>query len=214
VTLLSPRQQQILDFVREYHADHSYMPSVREIQTACEISSTSVVDYNLRILEREGIVLRSPDISRGLELVGAEAPREVEVIRIPVIGSIAAGSPIPVPEAEIMLSEDTERVSLPPELTPRHAEELYALRVNGYSMIDALIDDGDVVVLRPVTDARDGDLVAAWLMLEEEATLKRIYPEGDRVRLQPANVQMEPIYAAAANVQVHGRVVAVIRNLE
>ncbi len=211
---LRPRQQQILDFIRAYRAEHSYMPSVREIQAACGISSTSVVDYNVRILEREGYLHRSPDISRGLELVGGKPDNVVEMRPIPVIGVIAAGSPMPVPEVGQWPAEDAETVSLPPELTPRQSEGLYALRVKGYSMIDALIDDGDVVVLRPTADPRDGELVAAWLKLEEEATLKRFYREGDRIRLQPANVQMEPIIVPAENVEVHGKVVAVIRRLE
>ena len=211
---LRPRPQQILAFIRAYRADHSYMPSVREIQAACAISSTSVVDYNVRILEREGYLHRSPDISRGIELVGGSPERDVELISVPIIGAIAAGSPMPVPEAARWAAEDTETISLPPELTPRQAEGLYALRVKGYSMIDALIDDGDVVVLRPTADPRDGDMVAAWLKLEEEATLKRFYREGDRIRLQPANVQMEPIIVPADNVEVHGKVVAVIRRME
>ena len=146
--------------------------------------------------------------------MGGEPDNTVELISVPVIGAIAAGSPMPVPEAAQWPAEDAETVSLPPELTPRQAEGLYALRVKGYSMIDALIDDGDIVVLRPTADPRDGDMVAAWLKLEEEATLKRIYREGDRIRLQPANVQMEPIVVPAENVEVHGKVVAVIRRLE
>lgn len=208
---LSDRQQRILDFLRAYHEEHRFMPSVREIQAACGISSTSVVDYNLRLLERDGFVRRSPDISRAIELIGAEdATPEVEVVAIPVVGSIAAGSPIPTPGAEAWRSPD-ETVSLPPELTPHQAERCYALRVRGVSMIDALIDDGDVVVLRPVGEVRNGDMVAAWLRSEESATLKRFYREGPRVRLQPANSQMEPIIVPAEDVEVHGKVVAVLR---
>jgi repressor LexA len=222
VQKLSTKQQQILDFVREYHADRSYMPSVREIQSACEISSTSVVDYNLRLLEKQGYVRRSPDISRGLELVGiaaeprsraAEHHSEIEFIEVPVIGTIAAGLPIPVPEAEGWSAEDSEKLTLPPELTPRHAENLFALRVKGYSMIDALITDGDIVILRPAQEASNGDMVAAWLPLEETATLKRFYLEGDQVRLQPENAQMEPIMVPADQVQVHGRVIGVVRRI-
>jgi repressor LexA len=211
---LNVRQQQILDFIREYHLDRSYMPSVRDIQTGCEISSTSVVDYNLRSLERDGYVRRSPDISRGLELVGKEeqAP-SVELIQVPVVGSIAAGEPIPVPESEGWRSEGSETITLPPEIAPRHTENLFALRVKGYSMIDALITDGDIVVLTPTSQARTGEMVAAWLPLEETATLKRFYLEGDTVRLQPENVQMDPIFVPAENVQIHGKVVGVIRRL-
>ena len=211
---LSPRQQQILDFVHDYHADRSYMPSVRDIQAACDISSTSVVDYNLRILEREGMLRRSPDISRGIELVGAEPEHTFELVEIPVIGAIAAGAPIPVPEADSWRSEGFETIALPPDLTPRNADELYALRVKGYSMIDALITDGDIVILRPASEARNGEMVAAWLPLEEEATLKRFYLEGNTVRLQPENTQMEPIIVPADRVQVHGKVVGVVRRME
>ena len=214
MAILSPRQQQILEFVREYHEDRSYMPSVRDIQAACDISSTSVVDYNLRILEREGLIRRSPDISRGIELVGAEADRTIELFAVPVIGTIAAGSPIPVPESEGWRAEDAETVSLPADLAPRDAGQCYALRVKGNSMIDALITDGDLVIMRPVSEAKNGDMVAAWLTLEEEATLKRFFIEGDSVRLQPENSQMDPIFVPAANVQVHGKVVGVIRRME
>ena len=215
MTKLSARQHGILDFIREYHEEHRFMPSVREIQSACDISSTSVVDYNLRILQREGHIRRSPDISRGLELMeGVTAAQGPEVVSIPVIGNIAAGAPLPALTADTWQDENVETIGLPPELTPRQASGLYALRVKGYSMIDALIDDGDVVMLRPTADVHDGDLVAAWLTAEEETTLKRFYREGDRVRLQPANVQMEPIYVPADGVEVHGKVVAVVRRLE
>lgn len=214
MTLLNPRQQEILEFVREYHLDRSYMPSVREIQAACDISSTSVVDYNLRILEREGFVRRSPDISRGLELVGTEEKQpQIEIFQIPVLGSIAAGEPIPVPESEGWRSEGSETITLPPELATRNPDDLFALRVKGYSMIDALITDGDIVVLTPTSQARNGDMIAAWLPLEETATLKRFFLEGDQVRLQPENKQMDPIIVPASNVQVHGRVVGVIRRM-
>lgn len=214
---LNDRQQQMLDFIREYHLDRSYMPSVREIQMACGLSSTSVVDYNLRILEREGYVRRSPDISRGLELVGPAAlddRRDAETVEVPVLGTIAAGLPIPVPESQGWRSEGSETVTLPLDMfSHRAAEALFALRVQGLSMIDALITDGDIVVLTPTSQARNGDMVAAWLPLEEEATLKRFYLEGENVRLQPENATMAPIIVPADKVQVHGRVVGVIRRM-
>ena len=215
MTKLSPRQAEILAFIREYHAEHQYMPSVREIQAACDISSTSVVDYNLRILQREGQVRRAPDISRGLEITdGSPTRRAPELVAIPVIGNIAAGAPLPVATPDVWHNENTETIGLPPELTPLDVEELYALRVKGTSMIDALVDDGDVVVLRAVRDAHDGEMVAAWIKSTEETTLKRFYREGDQVRLQPANSQMAPIMVSADDVEVQGRVVAVFRRLE
>ncbi len=213
MSVISTRQQQILDFLREYHTDRSYMPSIREIQLACGISSTSVVDYNLRLLERDGYIRRDPDISRAIELVGESAPDLVEVARIPVLGAIAAGEPIPVPEVGAYADDDRDALALPPELTPRDPDNLYALRVKGYSMIDAFVTDGDIVVLRHTRDARNGDMVAAWLPMQEEATLKHFYLEGENVRLMPANPAMEPIIVPADSVQVHGKVIAVMRKV-
>ncbi len=215
---VSKRQQEILDFIREYHADRSYMPSIREIQLGCGISSTSVVDYNLRLMERDGMIRRSPDISRAIELMGGAAPRPErdapETLRVPLLGAIAAGEPIPVPEANAYAADgDREGVTLPPELTPRDSRDLYALRVKGDSMIDAFVTDGDIVVLRHTRDARNGEMVAAWLPLDDAATLKHFYLEGDNVRLMPANPAMEPIIVPAENVQVHGKVVAVMRRV-
>jgi repressor LexA len=209
---ISARQQQILNFIRDYQREHSFAPSVRDIQGGCSISSTSVVDYNLRILQREGYVRRTADVSRGLELIG-DAPSAIAEagIAVPVLGYIAAGSPLPIPTDEV---EPSEVIVLPPELSPHRAAHLYALRVRGLSMIDALIDDGDLVVLSWPSEIRDGDMVAAWLKVEQEATLKRIYRHGDQVRLQPANSLMEPILVPADNVEVQGKVVAVLRNLQ
>ena len=210
---ISTRQQQLLDFIREYRDDHSYMPSIREMQAACNISSTSVVDYNLRLLERDGYIRRSPDISRAIEVVGQESIGLVEVHNVPLLGAIAAGEPIPVPQAYAYSGDDRETISLPPDLAPRNTDGLFALRVKGDSMIDAFVTDGDIVVLRSARDARNGEMVAAWLPLEEEATLKHFYLEGENVRLMPANKAMAPIILPADRVQVHGKVVAVMRRM-
>ena len=129
------------------------------------------------------------------------------------MGLIAAGAPIPawsVEESEASREFDTVEIS--PELLRQHGK-LFALRVNGTSMIDALIDDGDVVIIKPSSVANNGEMVVAWLKEEEETTLKKFYAEGSQVRLQPANSTMEPIYSPAENVEVHGKVVSVIRNL-
>ncbi len=201
----------ILDFLREYHADRSYMPSIREIQAGCGISSTSVVDYNLRILERDGYIRRSPDISRAIELVSESGPGLIEATFVPVLGAIAAGEPFHSFEAGDYHDADRETIALPSELTPRNTDGLYALRVKGYSMIDAFITDGDIVVLGPASDVRNGDMVAA--SRDGEATLKHFHLEGDHVRLMPANTTMEPIIVPADQVQVHGRVVAVMRRV-
>ncbi len=209
---LSARQERILEFIRSFMRDRQFGPSVREIQQACSISSTSVVDYNLHILQREGHIRRSPEISRGIELVGAEfsrIPSTPSTISVRVLGSIAAGEPL-LTFQDAIDAETVETLDLPASMAS-DPSRVYALRVKGLSMIDALIDDGDVVVLERVADVRDGDMVAAWLVGEGETTLNRNYREGDRVRLQPANSQMDPIYVDASDVEVHGRVVGVIR---
>ncbi len=207
---LSAKQRSIFDYIREFIDDHDYPPSIRQIQDACDISSTSVVDYNLRGLEKLGYIRRDREVSRAIEVVhgGGRRPR---VIPVPIIGTIAAGQPIPVPSADTWEGYDrSETIDVSPEML-RSRDNVYALRVKGQSMIDALVNDGDIVILENASDARDGEMVAAWLKNEQEATLKRFYREGDKVRLQPANQSMEPIYTDARNVEVQGRVVAAIR---
>ena len=211
---LSDKQRRILDFIHDFLQDHGYPPSVREIQGGCAISSTSVVDYNLQILQREGFLRRSPEISRSIELLGPQGSRVpvgAELVPIPVLGYIAAGEPLPV-FTESFAAEPMETLDVPPSWLSSSGQ-VYALRVKGLSMVDALIDDGDVVLLEPVNQVQEGDMVAAWLTEEKAATLKRFYREGNRIRLQPANSQMEPIYVAPEAMEVQGRVVGVIRSL-
>jgi len=209
---LSAKQRRILEFIREFIDEHDYPPSIRQIQEACDISSTSVVDYNLRILERNGYIRRDREVSRAIELLepGGRRPR---VVANPIIGTIAAGQPIPVPTADTWQTFDPdETLEVPPDMVS-NAENVYALRVKGNSMIDALVNDGDIVLMEAASTARDGDMVAAWLKREQEATLKHFYREGSRVRLQPANQAMQPIYTEADNVEVQGRVIGAIRAL-
>jgi len=209
---LSAKQRRILEFIGEFINEHDYPPSIRQIQEACDISSTSVVDYNLRILERNGYMRRDREVSRAIELLepGGRRPR---VVPVPIIGTIAAGQPIPVPSADTWQTFDPdETLEVPPDMVSG-GENVYALRVKGNSMIDALVNDGDIVIMEPAPAARDGDMVAAWLKREQEATLKHLYREGSRVRLQPANQAMQPIYTEADNVEVQGRVIGAIRAL-
>jgi len=209
---LSAKQRRILEFIGEFIGEHDYPPSIRQIQEACDISSTSVVDYNLRILERQGYIRRDREVSRAIELLepGGRRPR---VVPVPIIGTIAAGQPIPVPTADTWQSFDPdETLEVPPDMVSG-GQNVYALRVKGNSMIDALVNDGDIVIMEPAPAARDGDMVAAWLKREQEATLKHLYREGSRVRLQPANEAMQPIYTEADNVEVQGRVIGAIRAL-
>ncbi|MFQ6019881.1 MAG: transcriptional repressor LexA [Dehalococcoidia bacterium] len=207
---LSAKQQCILDFIREFVAEHDYPPSIRQIQESCQISSTSVVDYNLRILEKLDYIRRDREVSRAIELLERSGLRRSRVVPVPIIGTIAAGQPIPVPNSDTWNSPTDEVIELSPDIVGRR-ENLYALRVKGNSMIDALVNDGDIVVLEAATTAENGDMVAAWLKREEEATLKKLYREGKRVRLQPANETMAPIYTDGGNVDVQGRVITVIR---
>ena len=213
---LSVRQEKILNLIQEFLEEQGYPPTVRDIQYACDISSTSVVDYNLKILQKEGYIRRSPEISRGIEVLGAK--RQKDAFSVPVMGYIAAGEPIPVPTSEGWAPDNAvDQVDVVNGMLGgvrvRGTSNLYALRVRGTSMIDALVDDGDVVVIQPAEGVRDGDMVVAWLKNEKEATLKRIYNDGTMVRLQPANSQMEPIFVSANNIEVQGKVVAVLRNL-
>lgn len=205
---LSPRQRQVLEFVRQFVAERGYPPTVRDVVRGCSLSSTSVADYNLRQLSNQGYFKRYPEISRGIELPGAARGGVV----VPLVGYIAAGTPVPIPGSEAWHSPPLEMVAIPHELVGRH-QDVYALRVKGQSMIDALIDDGDIVLMRPTPIAENGEMVAAWLRQEKEVTLKRFYREGDQVRLQPAHSGMAPLITPAENIEILGKVIAVLRRL-
>ena len=222
------RKQKIVDYIGQMVDERGYPPSVREIADAVGLASTSAVHHHLLSLEREGLLERGLNSSRALRLTGrAGAPRrpqlqsvperraplprrvtpfrmplESDALRLPIVGEIAAGQPI---EA---YDDRSEAVDVPRSMTAR--EDAYVLRVRGKSMIDALIDDGDYVIVQPQATARDGDIVVA-LLEDNGVTLKRFYRERDRIRLQPANDSMEPIYAT--ELQVQGKVVGVIRKL-
>jgi repressor LexA len=179
-----------------------------------------VVDYNLRALEDAGHIRRDRNKSRAIELVDAAGRGKGRntSFMIPVAPTpIAAGSPIPVLD-DILAGATTEDVvEVTGDLLGRHAshiDRLYALRVKGQSMIDALINDGDLVILESRETAENGQTVAAWLKTEQEATLKRFYLEDGRVRLQPANATMQPIYTDPDNIEIKGRVVGVIRRMD
>jgi repressor LexA len=210
-TDLSQRQQRILATIREFTVENGYPPTIRQLGEAVGISSTSVVSYNLAILQRKGHLSRDREVSRGLRL---SEEQEADTVRIPVLGAIAAGEPIPVPEGDFAQVEQ-ERVALTRDMVGGQPEQVYALQVRGYSMIDALINDGDLVIMRHQNEAENGDMVAAWLKDEKATTLKRFYWEKDRarVRLQPANPTMEPIYVHPSNLEIQGKVIGVIRHV-
>lgn len=199
-------RQKIMDYIREFYDERGYAPTVRDIQKGCELSSTAVVQHHLKVLEGEHHIERDSKVFRSIQL-----PDRKSTIRVPILGKIAAGMPIPVLKSDSWHEEAIDTLELSSEIT--RGKEVFALRVSGLSMMDALIDDGDIVLMEAVKDAADGDMVAAWLKAEEEVTLKRFFREKDKIRLQPANSQMEPIYADPANLEIQGRVVAVIRTI-
>ena len=209
---LSPKQEKIYDFIKDFVEERDYPPSIRDIQNACGISSTSVVDYNLKALERQGLIRRDREISRAIELLDNGIRRRRSPTRaVPVLGAIAAGTPIPLPEADTfsdVAAADT--IELTDELTGGY-DDVFAVRVKGTSMIDALIGDGDIVLLRATNEVRDGEMAAVRIKSQNETTLKHFFREGTRVRLQPANSTMDPIFVDAGDVEVQGTVVATIR---
>jgi repressor LexA len=210
--VLTARQQEIWNFLVEYVDLHGYPPTVREIGERVGLASPSTVHAHLANLERAGLLRRDPTKPRALELIGREK-REAEpaeavgdaadIARLPLLGEIAAGGPL--------LAEQNIEDYLP---MPASAKGDFLLRVKGESMIDAGILDGDLVIVQRTQDARNGEIVVALVGDDEwadEATVKTFYRETDRIRLQPENSTMEPIYGNY--VQILGRVVGVFREL-
>jgi repressor LexA len=206
---LSPKQERIINFVTDFLHDKGYPPTIRDIAAGCGISSTSVVAYNLDKLEQAGYIRRHSDISRGIKFLTPHQNGR-RPVHIPIVGVIAAGEPIPVPDTGTSMHNEGLEVS---EDLVRGKQDIYALRVKGNSMLDALIGDGDIVLMDYGNSAENGDMVAVWLKEEQEVTLKRFFSEPNRIRLEPANSQMKPIYTTPDNVEIQGRVVAVIRRI-
>ena len=211
--MLTDRQQEIWGFLVQYVDRHGYPPTVREIGEAVGLASPSTVHAHLANLERAGLLKRDPTKPRALELVGHRRPAPAEheqpvrgIHTLPLVGQVAAGGPL--------LAEDNiEDYVAIPEPIARGGEE-FLLRVKGDSMVNAGILDGDLLVVRRQQDARDGEIVVALAGDDEsadEATVKTFYREGGRIRLQPENDALEPIYAD--HVRVLGRVVGVLRTL-
>ena len=213
---LGERHQRILDFIASYQREHKHPPSIREIGEHCAISSTSVVNYYLDQLEKSGHIERDRKISRGMRLTG-NTPLG-DMLRVPVLGVIQAGEPIPVPtNADFGSFTPEDSVEVATSLMPakEKGKELFALHVQGDSMIDAMINDGDIVILKPTQDARNGEMVAVWLSDRNETTLKYYYKEKDGYRLQPANPTMKPIMLKKTEaLEIKGKVVMVIRKVE
>lgn len=219
---LSSRQLNIINYVSSYIQEHGRPPTIREIGVAAKITSTSVVNYNLTKLAEKGLMIRDAEVSRGLrltekagEFLGTVKNSVKNFIKIPMMGDIVASEPLEVGHDSFSSYTDEDALELSVSMLPdkTKVEDLFALRVNGDSMIDAMVSHGDIVVMRKQTEARNGDMVAVWLPNNGTTTLKYFHNEGNRVRLQPANPQMGPIYVDPGNVQVQGKVVMVVRQL-
>jgi repressor LexA len=196
------KQQRILEVIREFTSEQGYPPSVREIGERVGLSSSSTVQSHLKTLERRGLLRRDPTKPRALVAApAAGAARHVDSVTLPVVGRVAAGIPITATE------NLEDHFVLPASWAPRSGG--FLLRVKGDSMIEAAILDGDLILVEPQPSAENGEIVVA--MIDGEATVKRFYREHGRIRLQPENAAMEPIYAE--DVTVVGRVEAVIRRL-
>ena len=199
----------ILNFIRAFLRQRGYTPTVRDIAKGCNISTSSVVQHHLNMLEKEGYIHRDPKVFRSIRLVEKEP---LFTRQVPLLGTIAAGEPLPVPTPDTWTTLPEETVQLTEELI-RGREDIYALKVKGSSMIDALIDDEDIVLMQQASAVDDGDMAAVWLKKEQEVTLKKVYRERNRIRLQPANRQMKPIYQDPDNVEIQGKVIGVIRKV-
>ncbi len=196
----TPRQQAILDVIRSFTREHGYPPSVREIGERVGLSSSSTVQCHLRTLEKKGLIRRDPTKPRAL-VSGPDSSRDV--VSLPIVGRVAAGVPI--------TAEQNIEDELPlPSSFVKHSGS-FILRVKGDSMVDAAILDGDLIVVSPQNVANNGEIVVAQVENDSEATVKRFYKESNRIRLQPENKFMEPIYTDRATIV--GKVSAVIRKL-
>lgn len=230
---LSERHHKILDLLQKY-ADKGYPPSIREIGEQTGITSTSVVNYYLEQLEKWGYIERDRRISRGLRVVpeklaefaaSVTAPLQTAVdtvsdfLHIPVVGRIGASLPMPVPASDFNYYDAETGVDIARSLLPaKKVDGLFALQVQGDSMIDAMVNDGDIVVMRRMennSEAKNGEMVAIWLPERDETTLKYFYKEKDGYRLQPANPTMQPILIKSTErLEIRGKVVMVIRQVD
>ncbi len=211
----SDKPERILTFLRKFMSENGYPPSVRDVVEGCKLSSTSVADYNLRILERQGHIRRDPERARTIVLAEPLEPAggavAVEPLQVPLLGAIAAGTRVVAPEGTDAAHADEQLQVTPDMLGGRDPSTLFAVKVRGDSMIDALIADGDTVIFEHAQVVENGQMGAFWLREENISTLKRFYRDGRRVRLQPENPTMEPIYTAPSNLEVQGRVVSILR---
>jgi repressor LexA len=207
---LTERQLKIKAYIQEYFGQHGYAPSYREIMKKVGIPSLSVVRYNQERLQREGHLERDAHVARGIRPITADPQHSIRVW-----GYIQAGQPTPVPGTSEPIFGEDEALHISMDMLPNDGN-LFALVVRGDSMIDAMVNEGDFVILKPQPEAHNGDMVAIWLKDREETTLKYFFRENNRVRLQPANPNYQPIIIEKPdeNLEIRGKVVMVIRQLE
>ena len=204
---ISPKRKRVLDFITAFIEERGYAPSIRDIASGCSTSSPSVAQYYVKALERDGYINRHREISRSISL-----PNKPTGFGVPMLGTIAAGLPIPVPESDTWVTVPEELLEIPDYFTGGMTD-IYAVRVKGKSMIDALIDDGDIVVMQAANNVENGTMAAVWLKDRQEVTLKKFYREPGKIRLQPANTTMQPIYCQPEDVEIQGKVIAVMRKI-
>ena len=228
---LSERQKKILEVLEKYQLQAGYPPSIRELCEKTGISSTSVVNYYLEQLVEMGYIERDGRVSRGIRLLkplmeaGSAFVQRGQVLKesiddllqIPVIGRIFASAPVPVPPSDFSYFDVEHSVAVASSLIPRQEKasaNLFALEVQGDSMVDAMVNDGDIVIMKSAHEAHNGEMVAIWLNDKDETTLKYFYLENGHVRLQPANPTMAPIIVDdPSTVEIQGKVVMVIRKV-
>ncbi|HKJ26910.1 MAG TPA: transcriptional repressor LexA [Anaerolineales bacterium] len=221
---LSERHKKILEVLENYQDNIGYPPSIREIGREADISSTSVVNYYLDQLEEMGYIERDRKVSRGMRLLKTVSGQLYdtvqsidELLRIPMAGRIGAGIVVQPPESDFGPFAADEGVEVARSMISDRDKnaQLYALEVQGESMIDAMVNDGDIVIMKHAQEARNGEMVAIRLRDSDETTLKYFFKENGRIRLQPANPTMQPIIIEDPNsVEVQGKVVLVIRQME
>ena len=229
---LSERHRKIMDFLTKFQDENGYSPSIRQIGDSIDVKSTSLVDYYLTQLQEMGFIEREDRISRSIRVLQpvqdtptfAEKVNEViqkagnalnDLVSVPIAGRIVASAPLPMPTSDLRYYDAEASVDIARSLLPtRDVSDLFALEVSGDSMVDAMINDGDIVVMKKAQSANNGEMVAVWLDDKDETTLKYFYKEANRIRLQPANPTMAPIYVDNPDaLRIMGKVVMVIRQV-
>lgn len=231
---LSKRHELILKFLSKFQEENGYSPSIREIGQSIGVKSTSLVDYYLKQLEDKGYISREQHISRSICLLKditqkksvadqvADGIKDIgnmveELLTIPVMGRIVASEPIPMPTSDMGYFDSESSIDIARSLLPakEKIEDLFALEVQGDSMIDAMVNDGDIVVMKRTQHADNGEMVAVWLDDKDQTTLKYFFKENKGIRLQPANPNMDPIMVEnPASLRIMGKVVMVIRQMQ